>query len=211
MSTYKLKRRAQAHKLLDSIDLPRISSALRLLATAASGNRGSDCYIHAAIAQAILNRLGVTSKIVAGYAAFRVGDGDSDVILHSPVPGMPLQPGAVAYHVWLEAYGNIIDFTAYSLRTKAAQLDALDGGTTNVTWCPDYLFVLKTAVSPMRDVIQLRAGLFHYLRVPTLEAKIIAVASPLDDGDANTAWLLYQNPTLQVFGPNNMPLEESLS
>jgi hypothetical protein len=80
-----------------------------------------------------------------------------------------------------------------------------------VTWCPDFLVVPKTAVSPMRDVIQLRAGLFHYLRVPVLEAKIIAAASPLDEGDINTAWLLYQNPTLQVFGPNNMPLEESLS
>ena len=31
--------------------IPRISSALRRLATAASGNLGSDCYIHAAIAQ----------------------------------------------------------------------------------------------------------------------------------------------------------------
>ncbi len=132
---------------------------------------------------------------------------DADVILHAPVPGMPLQPGAVAYHAWLEAFGHIIDFTTYSLRTKAAQLDVLDGGTTSVTWCPDFLFVPKTAVSPMRDVIQLRAGMFHYLRVTALEAKIIAAAHPLDQDDVENAWLLYQNQDIQVFGPNNMPLD----
>ncbi len=206
MTAYKLKRHAPAHKLPDAVDLPRISSALRRLAVAASLNCGSDCYIHAAIAQTILDRLGEKAKIVAGYAAFRVGESDSDVILHAPAPGMPHQPGAVAYHAWLEAYGNIIDFTTYSLRTKADQLDALDGGTTSVTWCPDYLFVPKTSVSPMRDVIQLRAGMFHYLRVPALEAKIIAAAHPLDQDDVETAWLLYQNPDIQVFGPNHIRL-----
>jgi hypothetical protein len=206
MTANKLKRYAPAHKLPDAVDLPRLSSALHRLAVAASGNCGSDCYLHAAIAQAILDRLGVKAKIVAGHAAFRVGEGDSDVILHAPVPGMPYQPGAVAYHVWLEAFGHIIDFTTYSLRIKADQLDVLDGGTTSVTWCPDYLFVPKASVSPMRDVIQLQAGLFHYLRVPALEAKIIAAAHLLDQDDVETAWLLYQNPDIQVFGPNHMRL-----
>jgi len=192
-------------------DLPRISSALRRHAIAASGNFGSDCYIHAAIAQTLLARLGVASELVVGYAAWRLGNGDGDVILHAPLPNMPPQPGGVAYHMWVEADNNIIDFTTYQLRDKAAQMDKLDGGKTDVVWCPDYLAVPRKAISPLRDVIQLRAGLFHYLRVPVLEAKIIAAASPLDEGDINTAWLLYQNPTLQVFGPNNMPLEESLS
>lgn len=206
MTAYKLKRHTPAHKLPDAVDLPRLSSALRRLAVAASLNSGSDCYIHAAIAQAIFDRLGVNAKIVAGYAAFRIGEGDSDVILHAPTPGMPHQPGAVAYHAWLEAYGNIIDFTTYSLRTKAAMLDALDGGTTSVTWCPDYLFVPKASVSLMRDVIQLRAGLFHYLRVPALETKVVAAAHPLDPDDVETAWLLYQNQDIQVFGPNHIRL-----
>ena len=116
-------------------DLRRISSALRRLATAASGNLGSDCYIHAAIAQEILNRLGVSSKLVAGYAAWRVGNGDGDVILHAPMPNMPSQPGSVAYHMWLEVGKHLIDFTTYQLRHKAIQRDKLDGGTTTVTWC----------------------------------------------------------------------------
>ena len=189
-------------------DLPRISSALRRLATAASGNLGSDCYIHAAIAQEILNRLGVSSKLIAGYAAWRVGNGDGDVILHAPLPNMPSQPGSVAYHMWIEANNHLIDFTTYQLRHKALQMDKLDGGTTTVTWCPDYLAVPKKSVSPLRSVIQLRAGMYFYKQDKEIENLIISAAHPLDADDINTAWLLYQNQELCVFGPNNMYHDE---
>ena len=96
-------------------DLSQISSTLRRFAIAASGNFGSDCYIHAAIAQTILAQLGVASKLVVGYAAWRIGNGDGDVILHAPLPNMPPQPGGVAYHMWVEVDNNIIDFTTYQL------------------------------------------------------------------------------------------------
>jgi hypothetical protein len=189
-------------------DLPRISSALRRLATAASGNLGSDCYIHAAIAQEILNRLGVSSKLVAGYAAWRVGDGDGDVILHAPLPNMPSQPESVAYHMWLEVGNQLVDFTTYQLRYKSSQMDKLDGGSTTVKWCPDYLSVPKKSVSTLRAVIQLRAGLYFYKQDTAIENLIISAARPLDDDDINTAWLLYQNLELRVFGPNNMYHDE---
>lgn len=188
-----------------SNELPKISSALRRLATAASGNLGSDCYMHSAIAQNILDRVGITSRLVVGYAAWRVGNGDSDIILHAPLPNVPMQTSGVAYHVWLELDMQLLDLTAYQLRHKAAQLDELDGGTTNVVWCPDYLFVPSRSVSPLQKVIQLRAGLYHYARVPHLEEKIITTAPGLDEEDIATAWLLYQNQELRVFGPNNMP------
>jgi hypothetical protein len=199
------KRKLKSSKpALASADLPRLSSALRRLATAASGNFGSDCYIHAAIAQKILGRLGVESQIIVGYAAWRVGNGDSDIILHAPLPNMPPQPGGVAYHVWLELGNHLLDFTTYQLRDKAAHMDKLDGGTTTVQWCPAFLFVLKSSVSPLHNVIQFRAGLYHYVRVPVLETTIIATAPQFDENDIDTAWLLYQNPELKVFGPNNM-------
>jgi hypothetical protein len=185
-------------------DLPRISSALRRLATAASGNLGSDCYIHAAIAQEILNRLGVSSKLVAGYAAWRVGSGDGDVILHAQLPHMLPQPGSVAYHMWLEVGNHLIDFTTYQLRHKALQMDRLDGGSTTVKWCPDYLAVPKKSVSTLRAVIQLRAGMYFYKQDMAIENLIISAARPLDDDDMNAAWLLYLNQELCVFGPNNM-------
>lgn len=186
-------------------DLPRISSALRRLAIAASGNLGSDCYIHAAIAQTMLARLGVSSKLVAGYAAWRVGNGDGDVILHAPLPNMPSQPGSVAYHMWLEVGNHLIDFTTYQLRYKALQMDKLDGGRTNVTWCPDYLAVPIKSISPLHAVIQLRAGKFFYKQDRAIENVIISAAQPLDGNDINTAWMLFHNQELRIFGPNNMP------
>ena len=208
MTAFKIKRQSLTQQISaatpDTDVLTRISSALRRLATAASGNFGSDCYVHAAIAQALLARLGVESRLVGGFAAWRVGNGNSDVIMHAPMPNMPPQPNAVAYHVWLEVGGNILDFTTYQLRAKAAYLDALDGGSTNVTWNPDFLFVRKSAVSPIQRVIRLHAGLYSYTRKPDIEVRIIAAASPLDANDVETAWLLYQNQELTVFGPNQI-------
>ena len=203
----KLKRRSEIHsapKLPSTLVLSHISSAIRRLATAASGNFGSDCYMHSALAQNLLTRLGFDSTLVVGYAAWRVGAGDSDVIMHAPLPHMPPQPG-VAFHVWLELDSRLLDFTTYQLPQKAAQLDALDGGTTKVQWKPLYLSAPKSSVSLLRNVVQLRAGLYYYAREAELEARVISAAEAIDEDDAATAWLLYQNQGLQVFGPCNMP------
>lgn len=202
------KRRHQAKKqlkeALDRADLPRLSAALQKLTTAASGNHGADCYIHAAIAQRILSDLGVETQIVAGYAAWRVGNGDSDVIQHAPSPGMIPQPGGVPYHVWLETGDFILDFTTYALVKKAAQLDKLDGGHTTVSWHPDYLLASKHSISSIRDVTQKNAGMYYYERVAELERTIIETAPELDQDDLDTAWILYKNPEIKVLGPNDI-------
>ena len=200
----KLKR-SDKHKVSHLLELKNISSALRRLATATSDQLGSDCYMHSALAQTILTRLGIDSTLVVGYAAWRVGKNDPDVILHAPIPGMPPQPG-VAYHVWLESSNRILDFTTYQLKRKARQLDELDGGTTTVTWSPDFLAVPKKSISPLHDVIQLRAGLYHYTHVPALHERIVAAAHPLDGHDVAVAWHLYRNPDLAIFGPCSVPL-----
>ena len=83
MSAFKFKRPERKISYLP--ELQRISSALRRLATAASRNHGSDCYIHSALAQVMLARLGIESKLVAGYAGWRLGNGDSDMVLHAPL------------------------------------------------------------------------------------------------------------------------------
>ena len=85
-------------------------------------------------------------------------------------------------------------------------MDVISKSGTATFRTEQYALTSIRAQSLMRDVIQLRAGLFHYLRVPALEAKIIAAAHPLDQDDVENAWLLYQNQDIQVFGPNNMPL-----
>jgi hypothetical protein len=190
-------------------DIPRLSSPIRRLATAASGNQGSDCYIHAAIAQALLSRLGVEAKLAAGYAAWRVGDGNSDIIMHAPVAGMVPKPGGLAYHVWLQIGDYILDLTTYSLRSKAGNLDKLDGGHTTVDWCPDFLFVEMGSVSSMGDVRMLEAGLYCYSRVPAVEVKVIEGAPELDEADVEAAWMLYQHPYMTVFGPNDVKGENN--
>lgn len=203
----KFKRRVASytdHKILSTLVLSHISSALRRLATAASGNFGSDCYIHSALAQVMLARLGIDSNLVVGYAAWRVGNGDSDIVIHAPLPNMLPQPSGVAYHAWLELDNHLLDFTTYQLRSKAAHIDELDGGKTNVRWCPDFLFATKKSISPLGHVIQKRAGLYYYEREPDLEEKIISGATPLDTDDISHVWLLYQNQNIQVFGPINL-------
>ena len=202
------KRRAAARKQLNEaiqrVDIPRLAAALRKLATAASSNVGSDCYAHATIAQAILAKLGVEARLVAGYAAWRVGEGDGDVILHAPSPGMVEQPSGVPYHMWLEIEDHLLDITTYSLQAKAAQLNDLDGGHTTVIWSPDYLFVPRKSVSTIGAVIQHHAGLYYYSREPEVEALIVDSAPELDETDVQAAWLLYQNPEVQAFGPNSL-------
>lgn len=84
--------------ITDKMDLDLLSSALRRLATAASEKLGSDCYIHCALAQTILADFDIESRIVVGYAAWRVGNGDSDVIVHTPSPGMVYQHQALPFH-----------------------------------------------------------------------------------------------------------------
>lgn len=191
-------------EILGQVDLSRLSSAIRRLATAASERFGSDCYIHAALAQAILARLGVESTVVAGYAIFRVGPGNSDIIMHAPSPGMIPQPVGITYHAWLEIGDYILDITTYQIPAKCAQLDELDGGTTVATWYPDYLFVPRRSISLMHDVIQLTAGLYRYEQNTEVEAIILRDVLELDEEDIETVWFLYLNQDIKVFGPNSM-------
>jgi len=48
------------------------------------------------------------------------------------------------------------------------------------------------------------AGMYFYKQDTAIEKLIVSTALPLEDYDVNTAWLLYQNQELCVFGPNNM-------
>lgn len=202
MSAFKIKRPERKISYLP--ELQRISSALRRLTTAASRNHGSDCYIHSALAQVMLARLGIESKLVAGYAGLRVGPSSGDVIVHAPIPGMPVQPGGVAYHIWLELERRyLLDFSAYTLRLRSQQLDLLDGGTTIVTYCPEYIFAPKHSISTLQEVTQGEPGSYYYERIPDLEERIFSAANDLDSEDVELAWTLYNNPDVRVFGPNS--------
>ncbi len=191
------------NRLIEEADLPRISSALRRLATAASGQAGGDCFVHSAIGKEILRRVGVEAEMICGLSAIRVGPSSGDVIVHAPIPGMPVQPGGVAYHIWLELERRyLLDFSAYTLRLRSQQLDLLDGGTTIVTYYPEYIFAPKHTISTLREVTQGEPGSYCYERIPDLEERIFSAANDLDSEDVELAWTLYNNPDVRVFGPN---------
>ncbi|WP_425952937.1 hypothetical protein [Ralstonia pseudosolanacearum] len=189
--------------------LARISSAIRKLSEAASAHLGRDCYLHASMCREILALKGVESRLVAGFAAWRVGEGNSDVIVHGPTGNIVPQGGALPYHAWLEIgpaesrHRIILDFTTYQLREKAAQLDLLDGGHTTVSWCPNYLVATAAQLSSLSQVTKDHAGLFCYQRNEELERGIRDTAGGIDEADLRALILIYENPDVMVFGPND--------
>lgn len=94
--------------------LQRIADAVQKLSIASSELYGGDCYLHGALSQKLLEMNNIDSRIVVGFAAWRVGDGDGDVITHRPQPGVALAPGSAPYHVWLE----IVDQSASANSAK---------------------------------------------------------------------------------------------
>jgi hypothetical protein len=185
--------------------IERVSVALQKLTAAAGSRPGADCYTHAALGQALLARLGVQSRLVAGYAAWRVGPGDTDVVAHHNGGKMMPQPGGVIYHAWLELAGDkILDLSTYQLRLKAQQLDQLDGGRTHVDWCPEYLFVRKADSRSYRQTAQApQAGIFSYQRDMNLEIVLKKSFHGVDADDLEAGWVVAQNPAVIVYGPND--------
>ncbi|WP_371437684.1 hypothetical protein [Polaromonas sp.] len=163
----------------------------------------------AKLAQRILQEQGISTRVVVGETAWRVGPGDGDVITHSPRSSGFAPPGvnAFAYHAWLEMGTTIIDFTTHSLRTKAKDLDAYDGGTTHVVWCPEYLVIQSADTLAFKAVAQaLNEGVACYQEIPGLYEMMIAkgMDKDLDEGDVQILRILFDNQEMNVFGPNDI-------
>lgn len=178
-----------------------VSGALQRMAEAASANIGRDCLVHALLAAELLADAGIPATVVVGYAAWRVGEGDGDVLSHVPNPSIAAQPGAEAYHAWLEIGDWIFDPTTYQLDAKARALDALDNGQTQVDWAPPYLLVRKATVSSFEAVAQGGQGLYHYIANCAVRQRVMD-AAVLDPDDLATARFLYRHPAVDVVGPN---------
>jgi len=186
----------------------RLACALQKLTKSASAHLGADCMLHAQLAQFILQEEGVPTRLVVGEAAWRIGSGDGDVITHSLTVGgyAPVGVQAMAYHAWLESGETIIDFSTHSLRAKAAQLDAMDGGNTTVEWCPLYLVIERSEVLTLKEVAQADdAGVACYQEIPGLH-EFMAGQGLTDEVDPQNHRLLraiFDQPHIAVFGPNN--------
>jgi hypothetical protein len=200
-------RTAAASSELQQCDFAAVAKAVRDFAVACSDVQGADCYSYAIFGQSLLGRLGLPADIAVGYAAWRVGSADHDVVAHHPQVQSfvaPFGSAARMYHAWIEVAGRILDLTTHLLRRKAALLDAADGYRTTVDWCPDFLPADRRQVASFGNVQQGHAGLFHYERRLELEAQAQAEALPPDEEELAALWLIYQNPGAIVLGPNNI-------
>lgn len=171
---------------------------------AGSAQRGRDCTAQAAIVAALLNGHGVKCEAVAGYAAWRVGSGAGDCVVHHPAycaadpkSKADFFPG----HAWVVTEsGLLVDSTTWSLRDKLRELDAADGGFSICEWCPEVLVSFTWASSLAAVANASRAGFFWYHRDDSLRH----VLTQPEPDYLTAARFVMQMPAAKVFGPQNM-------
>ncbi|AVG43919.1 MULTISPECIES: lasso peptide biosynthesis protein [Achromobacter] len=206
MGQAKQRRMAQerVNALFSEIDLARVAGAVQRVCAAASGNLGVDCFDQALLAQSVLQRLGVHAEIVIGYAAWRVGPGGGDVISHFPSSDTIVADGGAFFHAWLRMGESIFDVTTNTLRLKAQLLDAQDGGSTMVTWEPQYLWMPMADSRSLGEVTMgMRGGIVSYLPHPALQRYVELTRKPSDGYHEDVAWAAYLAPDARVLGPNS--------
>lgn len=186
--------------------IERLAVALRKMTVSVSANLGTDCAEHAYLGQAILSENGIDCRVVIGVAAWRVGPNSGDVMVHCPQKGAMAQPGRFAYHAWIETEAEILDFSTHTMLTKMAQLDALDGGSSSVVWCPPYLRMLKSDVKTLQEVAQAPSeGVAFYQEVPGLVElmKSLGFRDEVDATDLAILRHIFTNDNVHVIGPND--------
>lgn len=205
-----LREAAYRKQLAEQVNLENVSTAMRKLATAASSSLGGDCYLHALLTRAILSDAGIEARLTIGFAAWRVGSGDGDVILHAPAPGAiqhsRFSSDALPFHVWLTLMDGktpwILDFTTYQLHQKARDLDALDGGSTRVDWCPDFLMMPANSAVSLPQVTRGHTGMCFYEVNAEMQGRVLGASRDFDPFDLNSLRLLVAHPHMEVVGPN---------
>lgn len=189
--------------------IERVARATRTCTSSMSLKLGSDCVLHARFAQFLLQQNGIASRLCVGEAAWRVGPGDGDTIVHSYRLGGSGPQGEMAFplHAWLEVENKIFDCTTHSMRIKARLLDQCDGGKTTVEWAPAYLFMDPSETLTLEEVTAaLQPGVAFYRVVPALQARVQQVIdrNPLDEEDLLVLRMVYSNPHAVLVGPNDV-------
>lgn len=185
------KRKKQAMKPL-AADVELIAHAMRQVLGATTHAFGADCMAYALTGAEVLRRMGHDAKPVAGSAVWRVGAGVGDTLVHAKelyasstgafAPGEG-PAGTGMFHAWIEVGTFIVDFTTFSFADKARQLDAQDGMTTTVKWCPDYLLVDRSSCSSLEAVpAGMKEGLYAYVRHERVERVVYGSEMEFDVG-----------------------------
>lgn len=183
-----------------------VARPVRQFLTASSGYFASDCLLHAELARVLMADLGIQARTVVGYAAWRLGPGDGDVIIHVPSnPDVLPAERQVLYHTWLELDCLYADVTTYQLKFKAESMDVGDGQHTTVNWCPDFLVVRRGAVRSLeavRDGWDVGRAFYRPASVD-FQYKIKSGFEP-DPEDVEIVRRLLVNPAANVVGPNHV-------
>lgn len=187
---------AEALARPDDVTLGHLAAAMKQVLGAIANFHGAECLSSALIGTEVLRRLGYDARATAGSAAWRVGPGGGDVISHAVE--MQSQQGKVyapnltgsgmragMFHAWSVIGDYIVDFTTSTLREKASQLDAQDGGKTQVDWAPEVLWAHKYEGSKFPEVANgYKAGTWVYRKHEEIERQVFTQRSK--DFDAQT-------------------------
>lgn len=126
-----------------------------------------------------------------------------DCYLHAELGKVLLADLGFPFHAWLESGDWLVDLTTYQFEKKCRELDAADGGHTQLNWRPDYLLLQRKDLKSYKEVARAPDGpLAYYEERPELEATLRKDAV-LDPSDVAAARLLLTNPELSVLGPND--------
>ncbi len=224
MGEAKAKKKAAqaAAAAMAGINKKVVSEAVIKIMSAITDLEGADCLGYAIIGAGLLKNLGLPARAVAGHAAWRVGPGDGDMIAHDPgVEAVTVhQPftkpdiKAAMFHAWVEVDGphglEVVDFTTFQLADKARALDAIDGGKTQVDFCPDFIWQHSPSSHWTSQFVAKapQGGVFSYRREPRIEN---AVFSHVDhealETAISTASFVYEkmlkNESVMVIGIDN--------
>lgn len=199
--------------LYKGVDLAILSKAIQALCNATSGSHGSDCAMIAGLAVEFMKHHDIQSEIVVGESAWRIDGEDAGACVVHVNVGAPLTAFTdgtgkkmLHYHVWIKLDALwFLDLTTYQLDMKAKALDALDGGTTPVSWCPDYLLFTEAQLSTFQEVQQsYDAGVAYYEQrdFPQFEGNNCV---EIDQDDVNNLMAVYTKikagVPLMVAGP----------
>lgn len=169
------QREAAQRARFDAVDFARVAAVVRAYLIEDNASHTADALTHAALARHLLQQAGLDAELVVGFAAWRVGPGDGDIVSHGggEVPPAERLPETEApHHAWLETGGHVFDVTTYQLVRKAAEFDRQHAKTTAVTWCPDFVLTPRVELASFARVRQPVVGLMYYQRDAYLQAVV---------------------------------------
>jgi len=146
----------------------KVARVVRAWGSAYSAFPDQDCVMLSNIAQRLFADLGITVEVCIGYAAWRVGPAEFEVVGHV---SEPWEAASGLHHAWVAYKTLIVDITTFQIVRKVRGLDADLKRKTTIDWCPpDYLIASPQEIHSFDAVCNgTTPGWFYYERRRELE------------------------------------------